>query len=347
MPNLIFAYVVIFHKIFHIFSNVKRSNLSMFIGLTFAIIASPAGLTVQSLQGRKEKTAMEDYSEYFETVRSDNGKYILAWSDSSPDDSLIGARNSGNGRYALFCEGMLLFKGELQRPNDGKVSNQGNFIINDWTFGEGNQGVFYAFDSKSNILISRRFKANLGPNAISSDGNFAACQALYSDNEDGNALAFFDLSLKILSWKAEPIPGPADELRFDSTNSTLHLIYNDGGDFRYDFQGHFLDEPHWQKKAANSVNGYDLLNLATDKWDDLKSKKAAPSDYEEVLSLLKRSIEKGISEYFQARAYRILGELSLKMNQRFAAIDYFEKAISANPRIGVKKLLAKLKTENP
>jgi len=289
---------------------------------------------------------MEDYDDYFDSVRSDDGKYLLAWSDSSPDDSMIGARNSGNGRYALFYEGNILFKGELQRPNDGKVSNQGNFIINDWTFGEGKQGIFYAFDSKANILISKIIKANLGATAISSDGNFAACQAFFSDNEDGNTLVFFDLSLKKMLWKTEPIPGPANDLRFDATNPVLHLIYNDGGDFRYDFHGIFLDDQQWNKQTADSVNGYDLLDMATEKWDDLEPKTDDPSKCDEIISMLKRSIEKGISDYFQAHAYRLLGEISQELNQRYAAIDYFEKAMAADPKIGVKKVLAKLKAES-
>lgn len=290
---------------------------------------------------------IEILGRYFaEHVISENVQFSLALSDASPDGMSVGARNKGDGQFVLLREGKIIAKGNLQRPNDGKVSNQGSFIINDWMFGGENQGTFYAYDDSGNVLVSHKFKANLGPNAISADGKYAVCQTFYSDNEDGNTLSFFDLPRRKLSWKIEPIPGPADGFCFDTENSILHLLYDDGGDFRYDFQGNFLDNESWENKVADSANGYDLFNLAAEKMDDLESKKADLSSYDEVLSLLKRAVDKGISEYFQARAYRLLGEISLKRDLRSEAIDYFERALAADPRIGVKKLLTKLKTEN-
>jgi tetratricopeptide (TPR) repeat protein len=283
---------------------------------------------------------------YFEeSLSSENGQFILAWSDASPDGMSMGARDCGDGQFVLLSGGKIIAKGSLQRPNDGKVANQGSFIINDWMFGESNKGTFYAFGPQGKVLVSHRLRANLGANAISADGRYAVCQALYSDNEDGNTLSFFDLDGGKVVWKIEPVPGPADAFRFDLENSVLHLLYDDGGDYRYDFEGRFLDSGQWEKKSADSANGYELFDLATDKIDELEHKEATLSSYDDALSLLKKAIDKGISDYYSARAHRILGEVLLKRGQRAEALEHFEKALAADPKIGLKKLLAKLKSE--
>jgi tetratricopeptide (TPR) repeat protein len=234
----------------------------------------------------------------------------------------------------------------MPRPNDGKVSNQGNFILNDWMFESEEAGTFYAFDANGNKLLSRRYRAYLVNNGISTDGRYAVCQTHDSDNEDGNKWFFFDLANSELVWNCEPIPGRAADYRFDIENSILYLLYENGESYRYDFKGNFLDGDEWEKKSIDSANGYELFDLATDKIDELEDKDADLSSYDDAISLLKRAIDEGISDYYRAQAHRILGEVLLKRGQRQEAIEHFEKALVADPRIGVKKLLAKLKIGN-
>jgi tetratricopeptide (TPR) repeat protein len=100
------------------------------------------------------------------------------------------------------------------------------------------------------------------------------------------------------------------------------------------------------KENIESANGYKLLDLATDKINELEYKEADLSSYDDALSLLKMAIDRGISDYCRARAHRILGEVLLKRGQRQEAIEHIEKALAADPKIGLKKLLAKLKSEN-
>jgi len=122
--------------------------------------------------------------------RSENGRFILKWSDYDPKSGIGGARKKGHGRYVLLDGGKIISQGKLERPNDGKVSNQGIFILNDWMFGEGLKGTFYAFDAKNKRLIRHKCDANLYNNGLSNDGQYAVCQTAYSDGEDGNMLFF-------------------------------------------------------------------------------------------------------------------------------------------------------------
>jgi tetratricopeptide (TPR) repeat protein len=301
--------------------------------------------------------------DYDESARSENGQYVLAWSDSTSDGSIGGARDKGNGRYALFSGDRLILKGSLQRPNDGNVSDQGIFALNDWMFGGGPQGTFYVFDTQGKVLISHKYKANLGINGISSDGRYAVSQAYYADSEDGNNLSFFDLSKRILVWKFEPIPGPPEGFRFDTESSILYLIYKNNQEYRYDFKGNFLDADNYENyciesaleaknaKLSNikgnieSSNGYELMDLAGSILNELWSGNPDPSAYDEPILLLNKALERGISEYNQALVNRQLGELHLERGEHDKAISHFERALVLNPKIGLKKQLAKLKTE--
>jgi tetratricopeptide (TPR) repeat protein len=230
-------------------------------------------------------------------------------------------------------------------------------------FGGGPQGTFYVFDTLGKVLISHKYKANLGINGISSDGRYAVSQAYYADNEDGDKLSFFDLSKRILVWKSEPVPGPPEGFRFDTESSILYLLYKNNQEYRYDFEGIFLDADNYQKYRIESAleakkaklltikgdiessNGYELMDLAGSILDELLSGNPNPSAYDEPMLLLNKALERGVSEYNQALVNRQLGELHLKRGERDKAISHFERALVLNPKIGLKKQLAKLKTE--
>jgi hypothetical protein len=84
--------------------------------------------------------------------------------------------------------------GRLQRPNDGQVADNGSFAFCDWLFTDKLAGAFYAFDCSGQILIKKKFRANLCSASISQDGAYAACQT--ASNPASRYiyfLSFFDL----------------------------------------------------------------------------------------------------------------------------------------------------------
>jgi len=50
---------------------------------------------------------------------SENGRFILAWSDYDPKSRIGGAREKGYGRYVLLDEGKIILQGKLERPIPG------------------------------------------------------------------------------------------------------------------------------------------------------------------------------------------------------------------------------------
>ncbi len=173
--------------------------------------------------------------------RSPNGRFILAWADYDPLSGTGGARETGFGTYLLLEGSNLCLHGRLERPNDGKVSNRGCFVLADWMFRGELGGTFYAFAPSGETLVKKEFSANLFNTGISDDGCFAVCQTCNSDSGDGGILCLFDLERRVLLTNFEPETGWADQYQFDVKNEVLHLIYNDGQIYRYSFSGSFLD----------------------------------------------------------------------------------------------------------
>ena len=83
----------------------------------------------------------------------------------------------------------------MERPQDGKVADNGVFILNDWRASADLTGTFRAFSADGSQLVAQDFAANLFNNGLSADGRLAACQTSNSgDEHDSAVLTVFDLT---------------------------------------------------------------------------------------------------------------------------------------------------------
>jgi len=282
---------------------------------------------------------------------SHNSKFTITCSDFCESSGSGGFRNSGDGQYALFENGRRVLQGKLQRPNDGKVANNGTFIINDWMFGEGLKSTFYAFDRQGKIILKRYFKANLFNNGISQDGSFAVCQTCNSDNEDGNTLNLFALLTGNQLWQIKPETGWADSYEIDTVNSFLYVVHKDLGKFRYNFKGEFLDADNWKRNKIEKGNPYELLTFAKLAFDECKKDGTFAERKQEISSLCERALEGFATmggpniDIYKAQVYRLIGETYEMSGERNYTIKYFEMAMALNPKVGVKMKLQKIKKE--
>src|SRR5687767_4859915 len=91
--------------------------------------------------------------------QSKNGIYVIAFSESEFVRSI--------SNYFLLRENILMAHGKIKRPNDGKVGDNGNFILNDWLSSKTSSGIVYAFDENGKQLLGYKLKASLLNNCIS------------------------------------------------------------------------------------------------------------------------------------------------------------------------------------
>jgi hypothetical protein len=273
-----------------------------------------------------------------ESIRSPNGRFTLAWKDANESGTEGGARSKGKGKYIVLAGKDLIAQGAVARPNDGKIANDGSFILNDWGFGGGLQGVFLAFDRSGKPLVKRRFEANLFNNGLSVDGSTAACQTANAyDGEDGSKLTIFNLRTgeEVGSWI--PASGWADFYAFP-VDGVIQLGYSKLGLFSYRWDGTFLDADEWQE-ARLSKGDYSTVMMAVEfaiKSDDGQLEGGLAHRLLKSLDRISRQIpeadiqRKATLKKLQGQCWEALGDLAI-------ALTAYDAALAINPKVGIKR----------
>lgn len=277
------------------------------------------------------------------SIESSNGRYKLVWMDADASSSTGGYRTSGKGKYALVEGESILTQGSLERPNDGKVADNGIFILADWRFGEGLKSSFHAFYPDGRPIGEWNFSANMLNTGISISGKFAIAQLANSSSDDGGCLVLFDLVAGKLLWKKLPESGWANTYEFDETNQRLRLCYGGGRKYSYTLSGDFLDQEVLEMDQILKGTLYErALGIES------RIAKLVPDDDVENSWLneqIVRSVveaKKARDDKMAARFYRLLGELYERTSEQSKAIDAYRNAILADPKVGVKRRLGAL-----
>lgn len=89
--------------------------------------------------------------------------------------------------------------------------------------------------------------------------------------------------------------------------------------------------------------GYIAFNLAEDKIKNFNKSKMDSKEYLEIIPLLNRALNENISINTKVKVYRMIGVIYYKNGEIDLVVSNFEKALSYNPQVGVKRLYDKLK----
>lgn len=281
-------------------------------------------------------------------AESPNGHFLIAWSDSDSSRGVGGYRDKGHGSYVLVNDGIAVCSGELERPNDGKVTDDGVFVLADWMFGDSLKSIIYAFSPNGAEIMHHRFSANMFNTGLSPTGHYAVAQLANSDSNDGGCLAFLDLVERKLLWKQLPVPGLADSYCFNDGTKRLGLAYRDRGIYEYTYDGIFVDSDRWGKDRIKYASGFELVWIAQDRLKQYSNTRITPEDADDILKILNLALTKDLDKYpnEQANAYRAIGEIYDALGNLSLAIDKYEAAIRLNPKVGVKRRLDKLKEQS-
>ena len=272
--------------------------------------------------------------------RSPNGRFRVAWRDG--DGSRGGARESGLGHYVLIDQARVVARGRMERPNDGKVADNGNFILNDWGFTSELSGTFRAFRSDGSPILIKSFSANLLNNGLSADGTLAACHTCNSGSEfDSGVLTIFDLIRGVERSRFRAESGWPNTYHFDADQDLVRLGYpNDRGEFAYTLDGGFLDRERWLEARLQQGDLYTARRIFTE---------AGGRPDRELVARLLVAVDRGLAhqtwrdERSQAFGWRLRGELLEATGSVAAAVACYESALGFDPKVGVKRRLDQLK----
>lgn len=268
--------------------------------------------------------------------RSPDGKNLLAWRDGNDAGTHSGHRSRGPGRFYLFEGDRLAAQGRAERPNDGQVANNGNFVINDWLFGDGLKGVFRAYRADGSVIVERAFSANLLNNGIADDGRMAVCQTCNAPGPDGSLLAIFDLASgrEVATWVPES--GWAESYAFPA-EGRIQLRYGDGQTFDYALNGHFLDRDRWMDAQARSDNVHVLQNLLRGVTPSPTLSATISASVDAILARPQLDpAERPLALKVRGLCQEALGNLP-------GALSDYERAIALDAKIGLKRKAAELR----
>jgi tetratricopeptide (TPR) repeat protein len=228
----------------------------------------------------------------------------------------------------------------MPRANDGKVADNGVFILNDWGAIETLSGTFAAFGPDGKRIVSRKFKANLFNNGLSPDGRLAVCQTANAPSDDGGKLTVFDLvaGTEISQWQAES--GWASFYEFPDDGQTIRLGYRDRGAFAYGLDGTFIERAKW---LALGLQKGDLQIVGT-----LLSESNNQPD-RALVDLLLPAIDIALATIresevkWRAQAFRLRGVCFEAVADSARALECYEKALSLDPKVGVKRKAVQLR----
>jgi Tetratricopeptide repeat len=277
-------------------------------------------------------------------AKSASGEWMVVWSDADSSQGVGGHRMTGHGRYALFNlrTQTVAVQGALERPNNGRVANNGSFLIEEWHFGSEMSGTLFVFLASGEKLLQRHVNANIFNSDISADGNLAVMQTCNGPNSDANLLIFFNLESRSELFAFPPHIGWADGYQFEKNPIRLFVSKKHLGSFRYDGTGRFLDEKNYWKACLNSEDLHATLRVVGEK---LKTDSLQKNEAEEALVALKskkfQSDQNDIA--INSTALRYLGQIYENQNNLNAALLAYENALKLNPKVGVKPRIALLK----
>lgn len=272
--------------------------------------------------------------------QSPNGRYVLLWRDGDDAGTSGGARQSGHGRYYLVDGDCVVAEGRAERPNDGKVADNGTFIINDWHFFTGElRGTFMAFRADGSPIIARRFAANLFNNGLAENGGLAVCQTANAPNDDSSRLTIFDLDAGREVGGCIPESGWASEYAFPG-GSRVSLVYRDLGGFDYATDGTFLDRERWIEASLLRGAPYLIQTLLRDAGDT-----PSPALLQRLIVATDAALQN--PDYgdarWQAQTFKHRGVCLDGLGRQKEALASFEKALALDPKIGVKRRIEQLR----
>ena len=293
-----------------------------------------ASAELGAFDGRFVQVSSRDFFGQFS--RSANGRFRIVWRE----EPWIDGRKL-EGAWLLLDREQVCAEGRAERPNDGKVADNGTVILNDWLLAAAElSGTFLAFRADGSLILSRRFTANLFNNGLSPDGRHAVCQTCNSGTEDSSRLTIFDLCAGIELGSCVPESGWAQSYEFSDDDHTLRLGYRDGDSFAYSLQGEFIDRENWIQRSLAKGDLYLISRLLHD-----HSNAPPPELASRLLAGIQKGLETQRGDDPRARAWALkLRGLCLEAVDRpREALVSYDEALSLDPKVGVKRRAAQLR----
>lgn len=265
--------------------------------------------------------------------------------ESSPNEvySAVAINRSGRGTVALARDGEILWEKDLDlnRPRNLTVSNEGLLIVEDWLTTEGRKCRVVVISEAGESILKQTYSANLRSTGLSPNGSLAWVLTAGCENEDCNRLFVYDLTEEDLLLNVQPPILSVDGIKRDDSGFLVDL---DGFECKY-VNGEIANpkEVQWAKEedrldhAKSPGNAAGVAKQRLERLEEL-SESQIHSTIERISSFRRSGTSNA-----RARLYRRRGELYQEIGEDRKALDDYEKALSLNEKVGVKRKARRLR----
>ncbi|KZX17193.1 hypothetical protein [Methanobrevibacter filiformis] len=282
---------------------------------------------------------------------SENKKYIVSWLDCSEDRHKCGRRNGGKGTYILCEDESVILKGKIERPNEGKVGNNGNFIFEDWLFNKDGinetGSICYGFNKNGRTILKHYLNSNIRESAISDDGNFAIFQTGYNESSlDGNKLYFFDLKENNLLWDISIKNMWPEGYIIKEHERIIYLDHGNGYKYKFDFDGNFLDEKIWDREKLDITTEYKLYILLLEELNKLDKSNASLDHYDDLLPYFNKLLRTNVSNNIKSFIYKEIAIIDYKKKNLESSLANLKLSLNYYSSLTTRRLYNKIKEEH-
>jgi hypothetical protein len=283
-----------------------------------------------TLEIEKKETKIEDVTGFYGTYQySPNKLYCISHCNGYEENG-----KWKNGKIALVKSETLLFKKEIQRPNDCYVSNDGIVICCDSQNFDELTGIFLVFDITGKQIFSKKTTANLGTCAISDNSKIAIFETHLSETDDADKIFIIDIQQKLIVHEFQR-PTCFSKAHIDSDNKLIKLKDHRDFLFEINFEGKQTNKTEYENQIMTKGSVYDRLWLYSDKLDEVKLK---DPNYLDILNKALND-KNALYSFGKDRIYRMIGEYYEANGDIPKTIENWEKATQINPKVGVKRKL--------
>lgn len=283
-----------------------------------------------------------------EQLRSPSGEFGLY---ETMDESVT------NHILVLTKRGRIQWQAGMGRdtPLQCAVSDAGFVVVSADTETEKLTGDLFVFAPTGERILKKRLSACINCCGLSKASDLAWCITLMNpDNEaHSNKLFAFVLDPPGQLLRIEEPYGEIEDLRLVGNEVVVSTVALAGLDYRYSVKGKLLNEQEIIEKekqarlsdAFQYGEGYALLHIVEARLSKTEFDEMPVEEQGLMQALLRRASECQISDNTKAKAQRDLGEMALSCGNREQAVLHFGRAVTFNPRVGVKKKLQALEKD--